>query len=143
MGMGSIPVRLTLAESGAVALDDAARDLDAACDADTFITALDRNHRLWLALGDVASRQGWGVPDHRLADFVVAVSERAGCGVRDQDVETLIGINRDLAKHLVSGHDVEAIRRRVRLAWEEAGPQGQPFATWLINELRRRASAHQ
>ncbi len=136
----SIPIRLTLAESGAVALAEIAHDLDAALDAMAFLVALDNNHRLWLTLSDVAHRCGWRAPDRRLASFVTATSCQAGRGVDDEAVEALIGINLDVATELAAGQDMDTIRRRALLAWREAAPShGLDMERWLIGEMARKS----
>ncbi|MGE5504906.1 MAG: flagellar biosynthesis regulator FlaF [Actinomycetota bacterium] len=136
-------MKLSLAESGAVALEDAADELNAASDSHEFLSALDFNHRLWLALTEIARDQGWTWPDRRQADFVVNITCRAGRGVRDDDVEALISINRELSRTLAAGRDLDGIRRRVVLAWRERGSgYGIPLDAWLLAEMRRKAHIH-
>ena len=138
MGTSSIPVRLTLAESCAVALLEAAADLDRADDSDKFLSALDRNHRLWISLVDIAARNGWDVPSQRLGDFVINSARRAGAGIRDEHVEVLIGINRETSSKLTSGRDLSTIRTRAELAWaERGGPNGMTMVGWLMTKMNR------
>ena len=142
MGMTtSIPVRLTLEESSAVALAAAANYLDAAHDADEFAAALDNNHRLWLLLCDIADRRGWTATDRRLVDFVVVTSRKAGHGVDDNLVEALIDINRSVSARLTAGRDLPAIQRRAVLAWQESG-WVQSLERWLLGEIQRKARMH-
>jgi hypothetical protein len=143
MGHMTIPVKLSLAESGAVALEDAADDLNSADDSTKFLSALDYNHRLWLALTEIARDQGWSWPDRRLADYVVKITCQAGRGVHDDDIEALININRETSRLLAAGRDLGNIRRRVQLAWRERGSHyGVPLDAWLLTEMRRKAHTH-
>lgn len=140
MGIISIPVRLTLAESSAVALTMAADELAAACNTIKFLAALDTNHRLWLTLSDIAQASNWATPDRRLSDFVMATSHKAGRKTGDDMIETLIGINRDIAAKLAGTQDMEAVQRRATLAWQERGrPYGLGLERWLIAEMERKA----
>ena len=139
-GSATIPVRLSLEESTAAALLEAAEELSAARDAEHFIQALDTNHRVWMTLNDIATRNSWKLLDRRLAEYAVTTSKKAGCGVRDDDVETLIGINRNVSARLTGGHDLAAIQRRAMLAWQENGrPRGMTLKRWLIAEMERKA----
>lgn len=143
MSFAPIPVRLSLEESSAAALLEAADELSTARDAAHFVAALDTNHRVWLTLTDIAGRGAWKVFERRLADFVVATTRKAGKGVHDDDVETLIGINRDLSARLANGRDLGSIRRRAQLAWQEAGrARGISLDRWLIAEMERKAQTH-
>lgn len=140
MGIVSIPVRLTLSESSAVALTMAADELAAACDAPNFLAALDTNHRLWLTLSDIAHISKWTVPDRRLSDFVMTTSHKAGRKTGDDLIETLIGINREVSSKLAGNQNMDAIQRRATLAWEERGrPYGHGLERWLIAEMERKA----
>ncbi len=137
-----IPVRLTLAESTAAALAEAADDLSSACDADRFVAALDVNHRLWLTLAQIAAAQDWRHLNRHLADFVVSSSRTAGRGLSDERLETLVEINREVCKRLTSGRALPAIRQRAKLAWQERGrPYGLPLDRWLISEMERQSKA--
>lgn len=139
--MTTIPVRLTLEESSAVALATAARYLDAAHDAREFAAALDNNHRLWLLLCEIADRDGWAAADRRLTDFVMATSRKAGRGVDDDHVEALIDINRTVSAELTGGRDLSSIQRRAVLAWQESG-WVQSLEHWLLGEIQRKARMH-
>lgn len=135
-----IPVRLTLSESTAAALATAADDLSAANDTEHFLAALEGNHRLWQVLTTIAQRNDWIEPNRHLADFVVAASRTAGKGLRDEHLETLVEINRDLSTRLARGRELARIRQRATLAWKERGrPLGFSFERWLINEMERLA----
>lgn len=138
MDVAPIPVRLTLAESTAAALAEAADDLANATDAEHFVAALDSNHRLWLALGDIARRNSWAEPDRHLADFVVSASRTAGRGLSDERLEALVAINREVSRKLAGGRAVGPIRKRAALAWKERGAvSGLPLENWLIAEMQR------
>lgn len=140
MESAPIPVRLTLAESTAAALAEAADDLCSATDADRFVAALDVNHRLWLALSRIALDQSWHEPTRHLADFVVSASRSAGRGLSDERLETLVEINREVSKRLASGRALSPIRQRAKLAWQERGrPYGVSLERWLIAEMERQA----
>jgi hypothetical protein len=131
-------VSLTLAESSAVALLAAAEALDGTDGADTFLAAIESNHRLWLALTRFAGRHGWTVIDPRMTDFVVSMSYKAGRGIPDEHIEALIGINRDVSSWLAAGGDVAAIRQRAEAAWTDADrPTGMSLLTWLMSEIER------
>ncbi len=140
MGIVAIPVRLSLAESSAVALMEAADDLAGADRAEKFVAALDTNRLLWLTLSAVAERHRWAVPAPRTTDFVMTTTRHAGRGLTDQHVETLIAVNREASRGLVGGRDLDPIRSRAVLAWHESGEQyGLPLGRWLIAEIDRKA----
>lgn len=140
MGSVSIPVRLTLPESSAVALTKAADDMADASDSQRFVAALSANHRLWRALSEIASAKGWSVPDRRTTDFVVKTTHKAGRRTGDDQIETLIAINREMAVQLSGGQNLEMVTRRAELAWRERGrPYGVKLDHWLINEMERKA----
>lgn len=140
MGSVSIPVRLTLSESSAVALTKAADDMADASDSHRFVAALSANHRLWRCLSEIAESKGWPVPDHRTRDFVVSTTHKAGRRTGDDQIETLIAINRDVAAQLAGIQDLELVTRRAELAWRERGrPYGVPLDHWLIGEMERKA----
>ncbi|MCR6632735.1 MAG: flagellar biosynthesis regulator FlaF [Magnetospirillum sp.] len=140
MGSVSIPVRLTLPESSAVALTRAADEMADACDNQRFLAALDGNHRLWRALNEIAHAKGWRIPDRRIADYVMSTTHKAGRATSDDQIETLIAINRDMAAQLAGGQDLELVQRRAELAWRERGrPYGVRLDHWLIAEMERKA----
>lgn len=140
MGSVSIPVRLTLPESSAVALTKAADEMADASDSQHFLAALNANHRLWLTLSEISAAKGWTVLDRRIADFVIATTHKAGRRTGDDQIETLIAINREMAAHLTDGQDVEMVTRRAELAWRERGrPYGVKLDHWLIGEMERKA----
>lgn len=128
-GVGS----LSLAESGALALDHAASILDRAGDGGTFVAALAHNRRVWRALNTIAHRDNWPLPDRRQAEFALGATAKAG--VSDDDVHALQSINRQVARAL-AGNDIERVRRRAHAIWEARGrPQGQALDHWLLAEL--------
>lgn len=140
MGSVSIPVRLTLPESSAVALTKAADDMADASDSHHFLAALDSNHRLWRTLSEISAAKGWTLPDRRVVDFVVGTTHKAGRRTGDDQIETLIAINREVAAHLAGGQDLEMVTRRAELAWRERGrPYGVRLDHWLIGEMERKA----
>jgi hypothetical protein len=134
----AIPIKLTLAEVCAIALNEAAEALDGASDADAFLVAIETNHRLWLTLTAIANRHLGDVVDERMANFVISMSYKAGRGIPDQSIEALIGINNELASTLTAGQDLAPIRRRAELAWKEAGGHGMALRIWLLSEIDRK-----
>lgn len=140
MGSVSIPVRLSLPESSAVALTKAADDMADAGDSQHFLAALDANHRLWRALSEIAEAKGWEAPDRRTTEFVVKTTHKAGRRTGDDLIEALISINREMAARLSGGQDLELVTRRAELAWRERGrPYGVKLDHWLIGEMERKA----
>jgi len=134
----AIPIKLTLAEICAIALGEAAAALDSASDADTFLGAIETNHRLWLTLTAIARRHLDDVVDQRMAEFVISMSYKAGRGIADQSIEALIGVNNELASTLTAGRDLAPVRRRAELAWKEAGAHGMTLRIWLLSEIDRK-----
>ena len=134
----AIPIILTLAEICAIALAEAAEALDDADDANTFLSAIETNHRLWLTLTAIARRHLDDVIDQRTADFVISMSYKSGSGIPDQNIEALIGVNNELAATLTAGRDLTPIRRRAELAWKEGGGHGMTLRTWLLSEIDRK-----
>lgn len=126
---------LSLAESGALALDNAAAQLDNAGNAASFLKALERNRVVWLTVQAMAMRQNWQVPDRRLAEYALATTRRMGLGVNDDHVHALIDINRQVSAELAGG-DLQHIRERAYFIWEELGrPHGQDLDHWLTAEF--------
>jgi hypothetical protein len=127
---------LSLAESGALALDGAAAALDRARDAGTFLDALERNHRLWRALSHIASRQNWPVPNRQQSRFALGTTARTGAN--DDNVHALVTINRRVSSELVAGGDIERIRERAYFLWESRGrPHGKDLDLWLLAEIEQ------
>lgn len=139
----SMPVRLNIGELCTTALLTAADNLAIASDTDSFLGALEENHRLWRTLVEVARHLPLDAPASDRADFVISVSCKCGQGVCDEHVEALIGINRQMAAQLAKGGDSCRIRRRAELAWRETGlALTVSFARWLLEEILRK-SRHQ
>lgn len=130
--------KLTQAESGALALDDAAAQLDRADDTGKFLRALEHNRKVWQAIRDLAVRHNWQVPTPRLADYALSTAGKMGHGVDDEQLSALIDINRRVSAELAGG-DLEHIRKRAYFIWENRGhPQGQDLDHWLIAEMEAR-----
>lgn len=131
--------RLSPAESGALVLSDAARDLDGAQDAPSFLRALERNRQIWQALAETHYR---GL-DRRLTDYAVATTRTMGnAGLNDDRVNALIEINRQVSAHLAEGVDIEQIRERAYFIWENTGhPHGQNIDHWLLAEMEAQQSS--
>jgi len=126
---------LTLAERGALALAEAATDLDNADDTAKFLNALERNSKVWQAIKEVAEREHWPVPNARLAEYALTTSRSMGRGVTDEQVHALIDINRRVSAQLAGG-DIGRIRDRAYFLWENLGrPQGKDLEHWLIAEM--------
>lgn len=129
---------LTLAESGALALADAATELDTADNAGMFMKALERNRKVWQTIKDVAERQNWRVPNSRLADYALTTARKMGCGVNDEQLNTLIDINRRVSAELAGG-SIDNIRERAYYIWESSGrSHGQDLDHWLIAEMENK-----
>lgn len=99
MGTQTIPA-LNLAASSAAALNDAADQLSRAHSPAAFLAALDVNYRVWTALDHLSRRQGWAVPERRLARFALTTAGRRGKAVTDAHVEALISLNREVSQAL-------------------------------------------
>ncbi|MCR6632736.1 MAG: DUF2934 domain-containing protein [Magnetospirillum sp.] len=126
---------LTLAESGALALADAATQLDNADDAGKFLRALERNRKVWQTIKDLAERHNWRVPNARLADYALSTARKMGRGVDDEQLNTLIDINRRVSAELAGGN-IDQIRERAYFLWENQGrPDGKDLDHWLIAEM--------
>ena len=136
--MRQAPAELTLIESCAIALGEAAEAIDHAGNAETFLAAIEANHRLWLTLTGMARPILGIAPDQRMIDFVISMSYKAGRGIPDQHIETLIGINRELAASLLPGQTVAAVRQRAETAWRKSGPHGMNLWGWLVAEIDRK-----
>lgn len=128
--------QLSLAESGALALDEAAAALDGAIDSATFLDALARNRRVWRAIKDIAHRERWNVPSVRQTAFALGTTAKSA--VSDGDVHALVAVNRRVSSALAGG-GLEAIRQRAYFLWERSGhPQGQALDFWLLAEMEAR-----
>ncbi len=124
---------LSLAESGALALDHAASALDHAVDGPGFLRALAHNRRVWSALRAIAERQNWRVPNRRQTEFALGASAKPG--VNDDEVTALVDINRRVSEAL-AGDDLGHIRLRAHAIWEGLGrPHGQALDHWLLAEM--------
>jgi len=131
---------LSLAERGALALDDAAAALDRAHDSAAFLDALARNRRVWRAIKDVAGRERWTVPSVRETTFALGTSGKKA--VSDDDVHALVAVNRSVSAALAGG-GVDSIRERAYFLWERNGrPQGQELDFWLLAEMDSKGQRH-
>lgn len=129
-------LELSLAERGALALADAATELDKADDTAKFVLAMERNRRVWQTLREVAVRHHWQVPNRRQADYALATTRTMGHGITDHHVHALIDMNRRISAQLAGDRDIDHIRRRAYFIWEESGrPHGQDLSHWLLAEL--------
>jgi hypothetical protein len=127
---------LTLAETGALALADAATQLDQADNTGTFLHALERNRKVWQTIKDVAL-----APNQQLADYALSTAGKMGHGVNDAQVNALIDINRRVSAQLAGG-DIGHIRERAYFIWENSGrPNGQDLEHWLIAEIEMKGKS--
>lgn len=128
---------LTIAETGALALDCAAHDLDCADDAQKFLGALDRNRRVWESIGQLAAARSWRLPNrHMVAYAIKTTSQTTAQSGRDDRIHALIDINRQVAMELAGGKDMESLRQRARTVWEGRGrPFGNDIEHWLLAEM--------
>ncbi|WP_096700996.1 DUF2934 domain-containing protein [Magnetospirillum sp. 15-1] len=124
--------RLTLAETGALALDEAARELDKASDTTSFLKALERNQRVWRTLAQIAMARAWQFPSERQVAYALSTNGNGN----DERINTLIDINREVSDILAHGDDISRIRERAHAIWESRGqPQGQDLEHWLLAEM--------
>ena len=132
--MAHLPIsRLSLAETGALALSEAALDLDRADDTATFLKALERNQRVWRTLAHIAASRAWQLPSERQVAYALATDDK---GASDARINALIDINREVSQFLAHGDDIARIRERAHAIWEERGyPQGQDLEHWLLAEM--------
>ena len=127
--------RLTLAETGALALDEAAQELDKAFDTASFLKALERNQRVWRTLAQIALSRAWQFPNERQVAFALSTDSQGGKN-NDDRINTLIDINREVSDILARGDDIARIRERAYSIWESRGrPQGQDMEYWLLAEM--------
>ena len=134
-------VSLSLKETSAVALVEAAENLNEAASIGAFVSALDQNHRLWRRLMEVADRYGWGSVDRRHSDFVLSQLGKCGLNIRDSDVEALVTINRDISRRLASRRDIKSIRDLALSAWHDSGLSDEvPLGAWLIDHIDRKSN---
>lgn len=134
--------RLTPAESGALALADAATQLDAADEPAKFLNALERNRKVWQTIKDLAERHNWRVPSPGMADYALNTARKMGRGVADEQLSTLVDINRRISAELAGG-DIAVIRERAYFIWESRGrPHGQDLDHWLLAEMECQEQAH-
>lgn len=138
MKPGCIPIRLSLAEVCAAALMEAADSIETARDVGAFVDALDGNHRLWLVLRDIESREDWVAPPVRDAEFATENSSGLGKGLSDATIDSVIAINRKIALDLTLGGDITRICSRVRLAYRESGGGGG-FAAWTLIQIYKKS----
>ena len=127
---------LSLAESGAVALAEAASALDTAENTEAFLHALANNRNVWNTLRDIAHNENWTVPDQRETAFALDTSAKRG--VNDDDIHALVEINRRVSRALAGG-DVEELREQAYYIWDDRGrPHGQALDHWLLAEMKLR-----
>ena len=131
---------LSLAERGALALDNAAAALDRAHDSAAFLDALARNRRVWRAIKVIAGRERWAVPSVRETTFALGASGKKA--VSDDDVHALVAVNRSVSAALAGG-GIDGIRERAYFLWERNGrPLGQELDFWLLAEMEATGRRH-
>lgn len=127
--------RLTLAETGALALDEAARELDKASDTASFLKALERNQRVWRTLAHIAMTRAWQFPNERQVAYALS-TDGLGAKGNDERINSMIDINREVSDILARGDDIARIRERAYAIWESRGrPVGQDMEHWLLAEM--------
>jgi hypothetical protein len=127
--------RLSLAEAGALALDEVARELDRASDTGSFLKALEHNQRVWRTLAHIAHARAWQCPSERQVAYALS-TDGQGSGGDDQRISTLIDINREVSDILAHGDDIARIRERAYTIWEARGrPHGRDLEHWLLAEM--------
>ncbi|OAN50439.1 hypothetical protein A6A04_18335 [Paramagnetospirillum marisnigri] len=133
---------LTLAETGALALDEAARKLDHAADAAAFLEAVRQNQRVWQSIGHLAATRSWRVPNRGMVAYALKTTDEAsGKGGRDDRIHALIDINRQVSAVLAGDGGLDALRQRAQRLWEERGrPFGAPLEQWLLLEIESSAA---
>lgn len=122
--------RLTLAETGALALAETARDLDAADDTAAFLQALDRNRMVWRLVAQIAHSRVWRFPNERQMAFALSPG-----APDDERVSALIDINREVSALLAGVDDMEALRQRAMEARAESGRAAPSLLAWLLAEM--------
>lgn len=134
--MSNVPrPHLTPAESGALALDEAASQLDRADEPAKFLRALERNRKVWQAIKHLAAHHNWRTPSPHLAEYALNTARKMGHGVADEHLSNLIDINRRVSDELAGG-DIERIRQRAYFIWEDRGrPHGEDMEHWLMAEM--------
>ena len=129
---------LSLRETGALILNDAATAIDMAEDSAAFLRALEHNRQVWNTLKDISECQSWGIPDRRQTEFALGATMRSG--ISDHDIDTLLDINRSVSAALADG-SIDLIRLRAYYIWENQGhPQGQDMDHWLLAEMQLAAT---
>ena len=129
------PCPLTLAESGALALADAAAQLDSADEPAKFLRALEHNRKVWQTIKALAERHNWRTPSPRMADYALNTARKMGLGVADDQLTTLVDIGHRVSRELAGG-DITIIRERAYFIWESRGrPHGQDLEHWLMAEM--------
>lgn len=122
--------RLTLAETGALALAETARDLDAADDTAAFLEALNHNQMVWRLVAQIAHSRVWRFPNERQVAFALSAG-----APDDGRVSTLIDINREVSALLAGADDMESLRRRAMEVWRDSGKTAPSLLAWLLTEM--------
>ena len=129
--------KLSIAETGALALADAAHGLDHADNAQKFLGALEHNRRVWNRIAQLAASRAWSIPDRRMVAYALRTTGQASGRIgHDDHINALIDINRRVSNVLADGSDIERIRERAHAIWEQRGrPQGEDMDHWLLAEM--------
>ena len=137
MGQNFIPVRLDVVDICIAALIHAADGIEAAADKDSFVSALADNHHVWMALREGGLNDDWfAAPGSRDARFAILTSSGHGRRISDGNVEALIAINRRVAGELAGGRDIDRIRARAWLGYQDGNEGG--FLPWLTAQLSKK-----
>lgn len=134
----TIPIRLTLEELCAAALEEGADHLENAMDADSFVSAVTTNHLVWVALDGLVEDGRLHIKPRAVRD-ALRLSSNSDHGTSDQMVADLMGINRTVAAELTAPANLHAILDRINMAYRESGSQAGKMQ-WLFDSICRRKS---
>lgn len=101
MGQATLPETGTDARSIATCLEAVAEQLHRARDVAEFFAAVDAHRRVWLGVRQACPTVRSKIPE-RLLEFSLAVSARQPRRLSDQEVETLIQIDRFVSAAIAS-----------------------------------------
>ncbi|MGE4281739.1 MAG: hypothetical protein AB7G62_19310 [Magnetospirillum sp.] len=132
----TIPIRLTLAELCAAALEESSNDLENAMDVNSFVFALTTSHLLWLVLGRLVEDGKLRIKP-RTVQVALHLSSSLGQGTSDQMVSDLMNISRAIAVELTCPSNLDAVLKRVNVAYRESGNH-RDMLHWIIDILCKR-----
>ena len=137
--MGSfIHTKITFNEICAVALREAADQIDSALDTGAFLAALGNNCRLWRTIRDIRTKISWSSTSDSDCEFAVNRSSAFLRTVSDADAEALMALSRRIVASLLPPDEEARICQRLRLAYKDAAVYDD-FNLWLLYQMRRKA----